>query len=89
MITNRIRSETELKRLNFSRAWIQADGTFCPTVSCYTHTELASGLPFHTDPEPVRFTRNQSKVTRMKGHAEVYALNLLARFNRRLEKGLF
>lgn len=89
MFTNGIRSDLELRRLNFSTAWPQKDGTFSPAVSIYTHAELSSGLPFHTDNEPVRFTRNKSKVTRLKGQAEVYALNLLARYNRMLEKGFF
>jgi hypothetical protein len=89
MVTKGISSELDLQRLNFSRAWQQEDGAFCPTVSRYTHAELASGLPFHTDSEPVRFTRNKTKVTRLKGQAEVYAMRWLARFNRRLEKGLF
>lgn len=89
MVTNQIRSDVELRRLNFSTAWPQKDGTFSPAVSVYTRAELASGLPFHTDNEPIRFTRNKSKVTRLKGHAEVYALNLLARYNRMLAKGIF
>lgn len=87
--TNRIRSKIELCRLNFSTAWLQKDGTFSPAVSVYTHAELSSGLPFFTENEPVRFTRNKAKVTRLKGHAEVYAINWMARYNRRLEKGLF
>ena len=88
-ITNRIRSDIELHLLNFSSAWQQKDGSFSPAVSVYTHAELSSGLPFFTDNEPVRFTRNKDQITPLKGHAAVYALTWLARYNRRLKAGLF
>lgn len=88
MVTNRIRSEIELCRLNYSAPWLQKDGTFSPAVSRYTEQELRSGLPFHVDNEPVRFTRNKKQISHLKGHVEVYALNWLGRYNRLLEKGI-
>lgn len=89
---DRIRSATDLTLLNYSgtwlnEAWLNEAGTFTPVVSRYTQEELKSGLPFHADPEPVRFARNRAAITRLKGRAEVYALNWLARYNRMLKKG--
>jgi len=89
MVTNGIRSKIDLCRLNYSSAWKQKDGSYSPAVSIYTEAELSSGLPFHTDNQPVRFACNKGERSHMKGHVEVYALNWLARYNRRLEKGLF
>lgn len=83
-MNTQIRSETELKELNYSGVWLNESGTWTPVVSCYTQAELKSGLPFHMDPAPVRFARNPRSITRLKGHAEVYALNWLARYNRML-----
>ena len=83
MINNtHVRSEAELKLMNFSGVWLNESGTWTPVVSCYTQEELKSGLPFFADSEPVRFARNRAAVTRLKGHAEVYAMNWMARYNR-------
>jgi hypothetical protein len=87
MVTNGIRSEIELCRLNFSTAWQQKDGHYSPAVSRYTHAELSSGLPFYTDNEPVRFSRNKGQRHIWQGRVDVYAMRWMDRYNRMLDNG--
>jgi hypothetical protein len=89
MVTNGIRSEIELCRLNYYTAWIQQNGQYSPAVSRFTEKELLSGLPFYTENEPVRFARNKKSLSDFEGQAMIYAMRWLMRYNRRLERGLF
>lgn len=84
-MNTRVRTETELSLLQFSGTWLNEGNTWTPVVSRYTQAELKSGIPFHADPEPVRFAKNRAAITRLKGRAEVYALNWLARYNRMIQ----
>lgn len=87
MVTNGIRSEIELCKVNFSTAWLQKSGHYSPAISRFTYAELMSGLPFYTENEPVRFTRNKGQVVMWHGSAEVYAMKWMQRYNRMLENG--
>jgi len=89
MVTNRIRSQIELCSLNFASFWKQENSRFLPAVSRFTEQELASGLPFYTEHEPIRFARNKRYLCEISIDAMLYAQKWMDRYNRRLEKGLF
>lgn len=83
-----LRSEVELCTLNTYGAWQEEKGRlYSPFVSRFTRAELHSGLPFHTENEPVRFSRH-GKIRSQKW-AEMYALRWMTRYNRRLMNRLF
>ena len=84
--SNGIRSELDLCKLNFYGVWGSMEGGHSPIVSVYTREMLRSGLPFQTDPEPVRFARRKMN-DQPKGVIEMYAVRWLTRYNRMLANG--
>lgn len=84
---NRIRSEVELCLLNTARSWMQPGGLHCPIVSRFSLAELRSRLPFFTEPEPVRFSRNKKQRVADQSQAEYYAQRWMTRYNRMLING--
>lgn len=85
--SNGIRSEIELCLLNTARSWLQDNGLHCPIVSRFSLAELRSRLPFFTENEPVRFSRNKKKHNEDPILADAYAVKWMMRYNRLLLNG--